>query len=155
MDIISFTKVSLPFGWLGNMSPYSIIYENIAYKTVEALFQCLRFKDENIKQLICEQKSPMGAKMVAKANKNLMIVEPLSQKDIDNMNLCISLKLEQHPKLKILLLETGSKIIYEDVTARGDRGSNLFWGALYQNGQWIGRNELGKIWMNKREELKS
>ena len=46
---ISFTKVSLPFGWLGNMSPFPILYEGKEWKTTEALFQALRFDDESIK----------------------------------------------------------------------------------------------------------
>ncbi len=44
-QIITFTKVSLPNGWMSNMAPYPIIYNNITYKTTESLFQCLRFEN--------------------------------------------------------------------------------------------------------------
>ena len=66
-NIVSFTKVSLPFGWLGNMSPYPVQYNGVMWKTTEHLFQALRFKENSpIRDEICMQKSPMGAKMCAK-----------------------------------------------------------------------------------------
>jgi predicted NAD-dependent protein-ADP-ribosyltransferase YbiA (DUF1768 family) len=70
MAIISFSKVALSYGWLGNMSPYPIIYEGKEWRTVEALFQSLRFTDENIIEAIRNEKSPMGAKMKAKYFKS-------------------------------------------------------------------------------------
>ena len=38
-SIIAFTKVALPFGWLGNMAPYPVTYGGKAWRTTEALFQ--------------------------------------------------------------------------------------------------------------------
>jgi ribA/ribD-fused uncharacterized protein len=151
---IAFTKVKLPYGWLGNMSPYTIIYENIQYKTTEALFQALRFiNNPEVQEIIRNEKSPMGAKMVAKSHKSL-VEEGLmySQKDIDNMELCLNLKLEQHPELKKILIETGVEEIIEDCSSR-PHGSGLFWGSAKQNGVWVGENILGKLWMKKRLEL--
>ena len=29
-----------------------------------------------------------------------------------------------------------------------------FWGAALKDGQWVGENTLGKMWMKLREELK-
>ncbi len=154
MEPIAFTKTKLPFGWMGNMSPYRIIYEGIEYLTSEALFQCLRFDDAGIKALIRREKSPMGAKMVAKTNKDKMVVKPLSDEDVANMRMVIDLKLEQHPELIHELVKTHGVMIYEDVTARGVGGSNLFWGALLSpQGIWYGENVLGTIWMEKREQF--
>lgn len=59
--IIAFTKVDLPYGWLGNMAPYPVAYEDLTYRTTEALFQALRFKDRAIRQQIHAEKSPMAA----------------------------------------------------------------------------------------------
>ena len=39
---------------------------------------------------------------------------------------------------------TRDQTIIEDCTSRGKRGTNLFWGAVYENGEWIGENVLGK-----------
>jgi predicted NAD-dependent protein-ADP-ribosyltransferase YbiA (DUF1768 family) len=153
-EVIAFTSVKLPYGWLGNMSPYPIKFGEDTYRTTEALFQALRFKDNDIKALIREEKSPIGAKLVAKSRASEMYVKPLSDKDIMNMKMCLKLKLLQHPNLVIELLETGDKIIIEDVTRRGDKGANLVWGAMLVDGKWVGDNRLGKLWMELRKEFK-
>lgn len=150
---INFTKTKLPYGWMGNMSPYPIKFGEDTYRTTEALFQALRFSDNVIKTIIREEKSPMGAKLAAKARVSEMTVEQLSDKDVMNMRMCVKLKLEQHPNLVTELLATGDELIVEDVTNRGDKGSNLFWGAMLVNGEWKGNNILGNIWMDFRKEL--
>ena len=98
--IIEFTKVDLPYGWLGNMYASPINYNGIIWKTSEALFQALRFEDEEIRELIRCEKSPMGAKMKAKGSKNKMVVEPMSEKDIENMKMVVRLKFDQNDVLK-------------------------------------------------------
>ena len=157
-DFIAFTKVSLPYGWMGNMAPYPVTHEGVEYKTTDALFQSLRFINyPEIQKEIREQKSPMSAKMVAKANKELLHkdgFEFLGEQDIQNMKLCIQLKLEQHPELAKQLLETGDTPIIEDCSSR-PRDSGLFWGAAYQNNQWVGKNILGNILMEARNQLKN
>ena len=150
---IGFTKVKLPYGWLGNMSPHPIKFGEHTYLTSEALFQALRFSDPEIQKQIREEKSPMNAKLVAKGRVEDMVIEQLSEKDVSNMRMCIKLKLEQHPELKEELLKTDKLLIVEDVTNRGDKGSNLFWGAMLVDGNWVGKNVLGNIWMELREEL--
>lgn len=151
-SVIGFTKVALPYGWLGNMSPFPIEYEGVVWRTTEALFQALRFSDPTIKEEIRLQKSPMAAKMIAKKNRELFIVSPMSDEDLSNMRMCINLKLDQHPSLKEELTSTGNSLIFEDVTSRGSRGSNLFWGAMVNDGKLVGSNELGKIWMSIRDK---
>lgn len=151
MKTISFTKVDLPFGWLGNMSPYPIEYDGKTWRTSEALFQALRFGSEEIREMIRAEKSPMGAKMKAKKYREDMSIKPLSEEDIKNMQMCIRLKLEQHPDLQVQLASTQDKQIVEDVTSR-PRGSGLFWGAMKTDSGWEGKNVLGKIWMEIREK---
>lgn len=152
---IAFTKVKLPYGWLGNMSPYPIKFGEHTYLTTEALFQALRFSDPEIQKQIREQKSPMAAKLVAKSMAEDMVVEQLSEKDVANMKMCLKLKLEQHPQLKIDLLKTDKRLIVEDVTNRGDKGSNLFWGAMLVDGKWVGKNVLGNLWMDLRKDCEN
>jgi predicted NAD-dependent protein-ADP-ribosyltransferase YbiA (DUF1768 family)/8-oxo-dGTP pyrophosphatase MutT (NUDIX family) len=153
MKTITFTKTKLPYGWLGNMSPYSIRFGEDIYRTSEALFQALRFSDNSIKALIREEKSPMGAKFIAKARVPQMTVEPLSEQDVNNMKMCLRLKLSQHMELVNELLNTEDALIIEDVTKRGDKGSNLFWGAMLVDDKWVGKNMLGNIWMELRKDL--
>ena len=151
--MIKFTKVSLPYGWLGNMAPFPVMYEGKKWLTIEALFQALRFEDEKIIEEIRLQKSPMGAKMKAKKNKLLTVVEPMSENDLENMRMCVRLKIEQHPKLLLQLLATNDQIIIENIGKRnGER--HKFWGAKEINGVWEGENMMGKIWMELRNSIK-
>ena len=150
MAIISFSKVALPYGWLGNMAPYPIIYEGKRWRTIEALFQSLRFTDENIIEAIRNEKSPMGAKMKAKSFMPSYSISPLSHQDIENMKLCLKLKFIQHSDLRNKLLKTGEHTIIEDIGSR--RGArHEFWGA-YKNekNEWVGNNLMGKLLMELR-----
>jgi len=155
---ITFTQeeVELPFGWLGNMSPHPVEFAGLTWRTSEALFQALRFYDGTIRDEIWEQTSPMDAKLKAKSKKDQMDVEPRGEIDVQNMSYCLRLKVKQHPDLRQQLIDTGYAEIIEDVTSRGRRGSNLFWGALrLEDGSWEGRNKLGILWMDLRGALRA
>ena len=148
-------KVKEENGWLSCMSPHPVTHEDTTYKTCEALFQSLRFKGyPDIQREILEQKSPMAAKMIArkyraKLNRGALWDEDPS--DISLMKECLLLKLEQHPELKDKLLATGSKTIIEDCTTH-DRESARFWGMVFKDGQWIGKNVFGNLWMEIRDD---
>ena len=147
---IWFSKVAEENGWMGNMAPYSIKYEGKEWRTSEALFQSMRFEDESIKEIIRLEKSPMAAKMKAKKFRDQMVVIPMSEKDVENMRMCVRLKLEQHPKLKEDLIATGNETIYENIGKRnGER--HKFWGAKKINDtEADGLNMMGKILMDLR-----
>ncbi len=130
------------------MSPHPVTYNDRLWKTTEALFQALRFRDRDIRELIRAQASPFTAKLKAKAEKAKMIIEPGSVKDVDNMRLVLKLKIDQHPKLKDELLQTGTATIIEDCSKR----RSSIWGAQLKDGKWVGDNLLGKLWMELRDE---
>lgn len=147
---IAFRKVREPFGWMSNMSPHPIG----EWRTAEALFQAMRFTDPAIREEIRAERSPMGAKMVAKKHAAKMDVVPRSSTDLTLMKAVLLLKIQAHPELKDQLLATGFEEIVEDVTARPNE-SGLFWGAAKgPDGQWHGTNTLGKMWMELREALR-
>ena len=135
------------------MSPFPVTCNGVEWRTTEALFQALRFEDQDIRNEIWESKSPMAAKMIAKKHKEKMIVEPLSEIDLNNMRFCLRLKVDQHPQIRKDLLLTGNACIIEDVTNRGRRGSNLFWGALLKDESWEGKNWLGILWVEIRDDI--
>ena len=73
MGDISFTDVKGEYGWLGNMSPHMVEYNDEWYRTAEALFQCMRYEGFPLVQgEIKVAKSPMTAKMVAKRHRALI-----------------------------------------------------------------------------------
>ncbi len=145
-------KVKEKNGCWGNMAPFPIQYNNCLWKTSEALFQSLRFIDPNVQEIIRNEKSPMAAKMKAKKFKHLMNVIPMSHQDVQNMKLCLTLKIQQHPSLKNLLYDTGSQLIVEDCSKRQNK-SGLFWGAALIQNNWIGTNCLGTLWMDIRKQI--
>jgi ribA/ribD-fused uncharacterized protein len=153
MTEIVFTKVRLPYGWLGNMSPHPVTHEGINYPTAEAMFQALRFGSIDIRRNIAAIKSPMAAKMYAKGRRREMTVDPQSDEDIENMRLVLRTKFTQHPYLRAELILTGDAKLIEDVTNR-QRGSGLFWGmAKRANGTWFGANSLGDLLEFVRSEI--
>lgn len=138
------------------MSPYGVNYRGTEFKNTEALFQWLRFEGYPEKQqILLDQKSPMGVKMKAKSFKK-EFSEPewdqICNRDIENMRLCLKLKVEQNQVLKRQLLHTYPKTIIEDSTKR-DRGTGRYWGAVLVGDEWQGENILGKLWMELRSEL--
>ena len=62
----------------------------------------------------------------------------------------LGLKLQAHPSLMRQLVATGDAQLIEDCSSR-PRGSGLFWGAALQDGAWMGKNQLGRLWMELRD----
>jgi predicted NAD-dependent protein-ADP-ribosyltransferase YbiA (DUF1768 family) len=91
--------------------------------------------------------------MKAKKFKALMVVVPMSEQDVENMRLCVRLKFEQNPKLKIALIATGNSPIYEDIGNRnGER--HKFWGAKkIDDNEADGINMMGQILKDLRDEF--
>lgn len=150
---VSFTKVALPYGWLGNMAPFPLLARGVTWRSAEALFQASRFSDPAVVERIRQCASPMAAKMMAKKSIGIMTINPRSPEDVDNMRDIIKLKVAQHPDLMRQLWETADLPIIEDCTARANV-SGLFWGASKGNGIWEGENTLGKLWMELRTFLR-
>lgn len=90
-QFIGFRKVSEPYGWLGNMSPHPIVWMGETWRTSEAVFQAGRFVDEDVRDAIRAEKSPMSAKMVAKkfvAEGRVQAIEPRSENDLHGWKSC-------------------------------------------------------------------
>ena len=148
MKYIGFTKVSLPYGWLGNMSPHPIKYKGKIWRTCECLFQSLRFNDKKIVGILRNEKSPMGVKMKSKGYRDKMVIDMMGEEDVDNMKMVVKLKYDSYKWMRDELKKLKGDIIYEDVSSRRGRGSRLFWGGELVSGRLIGENVLGKIWMD-------
>ena len=150
--IITFTKTKLPYGYLGNMFPSPIEYDGKIWRTAEALFQAMRFDDDSVREMIRNEKSPIGLKLKVKSITDQMSITPKGEQDIDNMRMVIRLKFGQYPELSEQLRSTGNAVLIEDVNKRKS-GNSTFWGAYLSNGQWIGENKLGELLMELRREL--
>ena len=153
---ISFTKIDLQHGWLGNMSRHPLRVPRAPggtlYPTAEHYFQCERFSDQAIRQAILSNNSPMKCKMVAKGRREHMTIKQYSPEDLDLMRRTIRLKLENHPSLQDQLLSLPQDgIIIEDASARKGTSAG-FWGMRLNGNVWTGENWLGRLWMELRLE---
>jgi len=74
----------------------------------------------------------------------------MSIADLDNMKFVLRLKLREHSDLKEDLMKTKGCTLIEDVAKR-QNVSGLFWGAALVDGQWVGENWLGRLWMEIRD----
>ena len=141
--------------WMRNLAPYPITHNGQVWRTSAALFQSMRFNDPLIKEIIRAENSPLVAKWKAKKTiyRKHRVIEPMSPQDIANMEACVLLKFQQHPKIARLLMATGSHHIYEDASNRNGE-SALFWGAYRDSKNPImpinGQNMMGEILMKVR-----
>lgn len=153
---ITITTVKAPGGCFSCMSPHSIQFEGKQFRTCEAFFQYRRFEDHpGVQAEILNCLSPMGAKMIARRERVLLNrtgIWDYDDRDRPLMKECLRLKLEQHPDLQQKLMETGDAVIIEDCTTHNREAAKI-WGAVRIDGNWVGQNILGQLWMELRTEL--
>ncbi len=146
---VTFRKTNELFGGLSNMAGgYPITVNSVTVRTAEALYQACRFPHRpDIQKMIIDQKSPMTAKMKSKPYRRD------SREDWDRvrttiMRWTLRAKLYCNRSFYNLLLSTGDKLIIEDST------KDRYWGAVSEsNGTLVGKNVLGRLLMELREEL--
>lgn len=150
-DAITFRKTNESFGGLSNMASGFVLWVNgTRILTSEALYQACRFPHlPEVQRSIIMQGSPMTAKMKSKPYREQSRAD-WDQVRVNIMRWCLRVKLAQNwDAFSELLLRTGDKPIVED--SRKDR----FWGAVMNDqGVLEGRNALGRLLMELREELK-
>ena len=132
---------------LDNFSSFGLSMDNEYFQTSEHAFQYLKFIDTNtnIANKIKESYSPDDARRIAHENKEYRLSNWSDIKYI-NMEKVLKLKANQNPIVKKCLLDTKDYIIAEVCI-----DEDTDWG-FDNNNQ--GNNNLGKIWMKIREDLK-
>ena len=132
---------------LDNFSPFGLIMNDLYFPTSEHAFQYLKFVDTNkeLAEQIRKALSPDDARRIARENKKYRLSN-WSDLKYNKMKEVLELKVEQNPKVKEVLLNTQDLLIAECCI-----DEDTDWG-INNNNQ--GENNLGKIWMNIRENLK-
>lgn len=116
---------------------------------VEVAYQAAKFTGAhaNIAKRIIAESNPGKAKKLARELRSFV------REDWQEINLAImeSLVREkfQQEYYKRLLLATGDEMIVE-----GNSWNDRFYGCVFENGEWVGENHMGKILMKIREELR-
>lgn len=130
-----------------NFSSFKVEWNGYLFSSVEEAYQAASFmgSDEELVEKIKKSHSADEAQRIAYANRDKRR-EDWDDVKISIMEELLRLKIEQNPYVKKKLLQTGDYMIVED-SPKDD-----FWG-------WgpnrDGQNNLGKLWMKLREELKN
>jgi ribA/ribD-fused uncharacterized protein len=135
------------FYCFSNFSSFAVRWKGRLWQTSEHAYQASRFMDTKPKvvEQIAKAMSADEAYRIAQRNKDTEFAD-YRDRDLADMEDIIRHKLRQNPYVLHKLLQTGKRMIVEDSP------KDSFWG-------WgpdrKGRNELGKLWMKLRDELKA
>ncbi len=135
-------------GWyvFDNFAPFHVEWRGKLYPTSEHAYQAAHFIDTHPEMVekIRLSRSPRDASDLANDNKALEDPE-WANKKVEFMEEIVRSKLEQHPYIQDVLRLSGDK----DIVEMNDNDEFWGWGKDHN-----GRNELGKVWMRLRNELK-
>lgn len=130
-----------------NFSSFKVEWNGYLFASVEEAYQAASFmgSDEELVEKIKKSHSADEAQRISYANRDKRR-EDWDDVKVSIMEELLRLKIEQNPYVKKKLLQTEDYMIVED-SPKDD-----FWGwGPNRNGQ----NNLGKLWMKLREELKN
>ncbi len=139
------TEFQNEYRFLSNFYPCRIDLEGITYPSVEHAYQASKTLDPKERLKIANLSTPREAK---RAGQKLKIRPDWEEVKIPVMEVLVRQKFNRHPSLKRLLLTTGDQEIQ-----KGNTWNDTFGGISLSTGE--GRNELGKILMCVRKELRS
>ena len=130
---------------LDNFSSFKVEWNGYLYASLEEAFQSRLFLP-NYPKIADQIKKSHSAHEAQKIMfENIDKVEYSNEEQVPIMEELLRLKLEQNPYVKKKLLQTEDYLIVEDSP------KDSFWG-------WgpnrDGNNQLGKLWMKLRDELK-
>lgn len=130
-----------------NFSSFQVEYDGYLWATSEHAYQAKKFQDSSpeVYESIKRARSAHDAQKIANENKSVQNLKWDSIKK-DVMKEILRNKINQHPYVLKKLLQSGMRIIIEDSW----RDSTWGWGSNKD-----GKNLLGKIWMELREEFKA
>ncbi len=128
-------------------SAHAIEYKGSVYPTVEHAYHCQRYVDQDIVAEIQNARSPYRAWEISQTYKQRQL-QNFSDRKREVMKALCRTKFEQHEDVRRALLESRDSIIVKHITT-GPKADG-FWD---DGTDGRGRNEVGKIWMEIRDEL--
>lgn len=132
--------------FLSNMYPCTIRIQNFVFLSSESLFQALKFrKNKDLVQRFCGIDGFTAKSLGKKIRLSPTAIKEWNEYRITAMEKAVRAKFMQNPELAKKLLATGDAELVEE-----NSWNDTFWGTT--NG--IGQNNLGKILMKIRDELK-
>ena len=141
---IHFYSVADDFGCFSNFSAHPVRIGGKLWPTSEHYFQAQKFKEVEYREKIRKSNSPMIAARMGRDRKKPLRRDWESVK-VGVMRDAVRAKFTQHADIREMLLSTGQSKIVEHT----ERDS--YWG---DGGDGSGKNMLGRILMEIRDELK-
>jgi hypothetical protein len=143
-EVIRFYRQHDPWGEFSNFSAHPIELDGQRWPTTEHCFQAQKFADPALQQKIRDAKDPGDA---ARLGRRLPGLRSDWEQAKDQVMLrALRAKFTQHAKLGRVLLSTGEAELVEHT--RNDH----YWA---DGGDGSGKNRLGVLLMQLREELKA
>lgn len=124
-------------------SGHMLEYKGVLYTTVEHAYHAQRYRDPAIVAEIVATRSAFAAWKLSQTYKSQQLPD-WDERKVSVMEALFREKLAQHKDVHEALMRSGSEEIikYQE---------DPFWGVRADG---VGRNEMGKLWMKLREELK-
>lgn len=127
-----------------NFSPHQILYKDVLYSTLEHAFQAQKFLNEDARDKVKNAKSPLEALQLGRSLPGKR--NDWSSIKLDCMYQLLKAKVEQHEEVKSKLFASGNEEVVEQ------NPNDDFWGSGPDGN---GQNQMGKILMKIRDELKT
>ena len=145
MKEIKFYKVNDDYGFMSNFAPYPFSDGGKIWPTSEHYFQAQKFLVPQIQEIIRQIVSPMDAALEGRNRQNPLRPDWEEVKD-EVMLQAFRMKFSQNPDIAKELMATGDAIIIEHTR------NDAYWA---DGGDGSGKNKLGLLLMQVREELKN
>ena len=147
MEIKFYRANEKPYGAFSNLYRRPILFEGTEYPTSEHAYQAGKARKDAVRDWLMAAPTPSLLAMAAHGLYVWDISPDWSKTKYDRMKRVLQAKFTQHEDLAELLLSTGQARLVEAATV--DNTVNRTWGEV--NG--VGKNMLGKLLMEVREEL--
>jgi ribA/ribD-fused uncharacterized protein len=144
MTVINFYHLGQPYGEFSNFAPFPIALKGKTWKTSEHYFQAQKYPGTPREEEVRMAKTPSEAAKLGRSREHPLRRDWESVKD-NIMREAVRAKFTQHLELRAMLLATEDAKIVEHTE------NDSYWG---DGGDGSGRNMLGQILMEIREELR-
>lgn len=137
------TSFSESYAFLSNFYHCKIEYEGLIYDSSEAAYQAAKT------HLVIERERFVGihASLAKRKGRRVTLRKDWEEVKFKVMEDILRIKFS-HRILKAQLLGTGEEFLME-----GNWWGDKVWGMVYEGGEWVGENHLGKLLMKIRAEL--
>lgn len=133
------------YAFLSNFAQAPVVHDGMHFPTVEHAYQAAKTLDEADRHAIQIARTPGMAKRMGRYVKMRPDWEEIK---IGIMEDLLRQKFTGRYQFRNMLKSTGNAELIE-----GNTWGDKFWGAVWDNNEWVGENNLGKLLMKIRDEI--